>query len=166
MEVFSIKQKIIIILFISAILIYLTWPKTKTNIMNDIQQNKPFDVNITGEVVYPGTYTLYYEIGLEKLIEYAGGFTKYANKNINLNQIINKKTTIKIERDPNIIDKININTATYNDLINIPYITERIALEIIQTRNEKGYFKSIDDLLEVKYIGEATLEKIRPYIEV
>lgn len=160
------KQKILIILVISSILLYLTWPKPKPNIINSIENHKPFDVIVTGEVVYPGTYTLYYEIELEKLIEYAGGFTKYANKNINLNQLVNKKMTIKIERNPNIIDKININTATYNDLINIPYITERIALEIIQTRNEKGYFKSLDDLLEVKYIGEATLEKIRPYIEV
>ena len=36
--------------------------------------------------------------------------------------------------------------------------------DIIDYRNEYGRFTSAEDLLKIKGIGEATLEKLRPYI--
>ncbi len=66
----------------------------------------------------------------------------------------------------NIKDKININTATINDLMELPAIGEKLARVIIDYRNKKGAFKSINDLLKVKGIGKSKLEKIKNRITI
>ena len=57
---------------------------------------------------------------------------------------------------------ININTASVVELKELPDINKKIADAIISERP----FKSIDDLLKVKGIGEKKLEKIRDFITV
>ena len=59
---------------------------------------------------------------------------------------------------------ININTASKTELTLLPGIGESRAQDIINYRNEYGRFTSAEDLLKIKGIGEATLEKLRPYI--
>lgn len=59
---------------------------------------------------------------------------------------------------------ININTATLEELVLIPYIGPVLAQRILDFRNEIGSFQHIDDLLDVKGIGSKTLDKIREYI--
>lgn len=68
-----------------------------------------------------------------------------------------KKTSSKIS-------KININKAGVNQLKTLPGIGEKTALSIIEWRNKNGNFKSVYQLLEVKGIGNAKLEKIKQYI--
>ncbi len=60
--------------------------------------------------------------------------------------------------------KININTATKQELTNIPGVGLVKAGRIIALRKESGKFSSYDDLLAVKGIGEKSLKKIKPYI--
>lgn len=60
--------------------------------------------------------------------------------------------------------QININTATQQQLQELPYIGESRAKEIIKYRQKHGPFRSLDDLLEVNTIGEKSLEAIRPYL--
>lgn len=60
--------------------------------------------------------------------------------------------------------KININTATVDQLTLLPGIGPTIAQRIIAFRDENGPFLSIDDLTEVKGIGTGTLDNISPYI--
>lgn len=62
--------------------------------------------------------------------------------------------------------KININTATKDDLISLPYIGEVKALAIIDYRSANGPFGTVEDIVNVKGIGPKTLEKLRPYIKV
>ena len=60
---------------------------------------------------------------------------------------------------------ININRASARDLQLIPGIGPAMAQRIIERRQLRP-FTSAEDLLDVKGIGEKTLEKIRPYISV
>lgn len=60
--------------------------------------------------------------------------------------------------------KVNINSATAEQLVEIPGVGESTANRIIEKRKELGSFKSLDDLLQVKGIGEKKLEKMKPFL--
>ncbi|MCI0437585.1 MAG: ComEA family DNA-binding protein [Chloroflexi bacterium] len=67
---------------------------------------------------------------------------------------------------PALTAKININTATKAELISLPEIGETKAQAIIDYRQANGPFSTVDELLEVKGIGPATLEAVRDLVEV
>jgi len=58
-------------------------------------------------------------------------------------------------------DKVNINTATKEDLDKLPGIGPTLAERIIEFRTKNGPFKSIDDLQNVEGIGEKKLNNIK-----
>lgn len=62
--------------------------------------------------------------------------------------------------------KVNINTATKTELETLPGIGESTALKIINYRNEKGKFKSIEDIKNVSGIGESKFKNIKNLISV
>lgn len=59
---------------------------------------------------------------------------------------------------------ININTATLEQLQEIDGIGESKAKKIIEYREEKGKFTSIEDIMNVDGIGEKLYETIKAYI--
>lgn len=61
---------------------------------------------------------------------------------------------------------ININSATIDDLKNLPGIGESKAKQIIEYRNSNGNFKSIEDIKNVSGIGDALFNKIKTSIKV
>lgn len=62
--------------------------------------------------------------------------------------------------------KVNINTATVADLEALPGIGPAKAEAIVKYREEKGSFKSPEDLKNVQGIGDKLYEKISGEIEV
>ncbi len=65
-----------------------------------------------------------------------------------------------------LVHAININTATEAELVRLPRIGPAIARRIIRYRQQKGKFRSIDELIKVKGIGPKTLQHIRPYVTI
>lgn len=61
---------------------------------------------------------------------------------------------------------ININTASVRELQKLNGIGAVTARAIVNYREEHGNFCSADELLNVRGIGQATLEKLRPYVAV
>ena len=62
--------------------------------------------------------------------------------------------------------KININTATAKELELIPGVGPVTAKSIVAYRKKNGKFKSTKDLLNIKGIGEKTLKKMKPQLEM
>lgn len=62
--------------------------------------------------------------------------------------------------------KISINTATLEELITLPGIGEKTALKIIEYRDTYGPFWTIEDLKNVKGIGDKKFEKLKEFISV
>ncbi|MBN1300806.1 MAG: helix-hairpin-helix domain-containing protein [Melioribacteraceae bacterium] len=59
---------------------------------------------------------------------------------------------------------VNINTADFNLLLTLPGIGEKTAEKIIELRKRKNGFKSLDELLEVRGIGKAKLDKLKKFL--
>ena len=77
---------------------------------------------------------------------------------------INKSESNKKKISQNPLGIININIASKEEIMMLPYIGEVKAERIIQLRNEIGTFTSIKDLERVNGIGPKTLAKIQPFI--
>ena len=60
----------------------------------------------------------------------------------------------------------DLNTATLSDLTRLPGIGEKKGQAILDKRTELGTFQSVDQLLEVRGIGEGILARISPYVTV
>lgn len=62
------------------------------------------------------------------------------------------------------VKKLNINTATKDDLKMHPYLKWNLANAIVEYRNQHGAFKSVSELKKIVSIDDATFNKIAPYL--
>ena len=69
-------------------------------------------------------------------------------------------------KEPEVTFPVNINSATARELEALPGIGEVIAQRIIDYRNAHGPFRSVDELIHVKGIGEKKLADLKPYATV
>lgn len=65
--------------------------------------------------------------------------------------------------NPNLVQKINVNTATFNQFKVQPYLSYKQINALIQFRSQHGDFKSIDDLKKIVVLNEEIIRKIEPY---
>lgn len=77
---------------------------------------------------------------------------------------------VKVSKDADSVTdastfKVNINTATKEELMKLPGIGEQTAERIIQYRKLYGNFKRIEDIMNVKGIGQKKFEKIKRYLK-
>jgi len=61
---------------------------------------------------------------------------------------------------------INLNAATLDQLETLPGIGRKTAERIIEYRTKSGGFKRIEDLMNVKGIGEKSFLKLKPLVAV
>lgn len=65
-----------------------------------------------------------------------------------------------------IYDKVDINTGSFEELVDIPYIGEYTAANIIQYRQEHGVFTDIKQVKNVKGIRDKNYQRFYQYLKV
>ena len=85
---------------------------------------------------------------------------------LNLGIVLHDKDvlTIPTKTSAKQTNQISINTADLNTLLQIPKIGEKTAQAIIDYRNQYGLFKTLEDLMKVKGIGQAKFDFIKDKI--
>ncbi len=63
-------------------------------------------------------------------------------------------------------EKVNINTAGVDELVTLPGIGKAYAERIVEYRQKNGPFKKVEDVLNVRGIGEKTFERIRDRLTI
>ncbi len=61
---------------------------------------------------------------------------------------------------------ININTATVEQLDKLPGIGPKVAARIVEYRQKNGQFKKIEELMNVKGIGEKSFLKLKSQLTI
>jgi competence protein ComEA len=59
---------------------------------------------------------------------------------------------------------VEINSATWVEWLQLPEIGEALAHRIVDDRDERGPFRSVEDIGRVRGVGPKTLAKIRPFL--
>ena len=132
-----------------------------------------FSVVVEGEVYKTGTYTLNEGALMSDLIEAAGGTTNNADERAyyetavltsGMTYYIASKYDATDLCNASEIDKVNVNSDDATTLASISGITSTIANSIVTYRSENGLFSTLEDLLQIYGIGNATYRKIRNYV--
>lgn len=130
-------------------------------------------IGITGEVVKPGNYILDEGSTLQDLIDKAGGTNNNADDRayfLDLEVLANEEYYIPPKYDlkdvcsESPIEKVNINEADKESLLQISGFGEAVSTQLIAYRNDNGVFRRLEDIKNVSGIGNATFEKVKNYI--
>lgn len=177
------KIIILAIILISSLIIKCT-AKPNTKVIADDNKNKDVKtekledniiIDISGEIKNPGIYKMKGKVRLYEIIDKAGGLKEEANINsINQARYVKdgEKIIIPSSRNSQGMDKesisnennlVNINTASKEELLELPGIGEVTAEKIINYRDNNNFTK-IEDLKNVNGIGTATYNKLKDLI--
>ncbi len=138
-------------------------------------------VKISGDVVRPCVYGFCEPPDLKALLVRAGGLISVSDATWTSPGVLFKSgEDIYVrcrKRGPQIIQgemsafyritfgmPVSLNRETQEGLTAIPGIGWGIAKAIVRERNERGGFKSIDDILSIQGIGPSLYRKISPYL--
>lgn len=159
--------------------------------IEDVQEN--IFVEIKGEVLNPDVYELEKGSIVRDLILISGGLTEIGDTS-NINQarelqdgecivVLSKQEILDMKNSSNEIlkvdnvssfnvessfddDKVNINTASKEELKTLSGIGDGLAEAIISYREENNGFNTIDDIKNVSRIGDKTFGKFKDKIIV
>ncbi len=173
----------------------------KSIVKKDISNDK-YQVDIKGEINYPGTYKVDSNLRVIDVIKLAGDLTENADTSvINLSKKISDEMVIIVYSKEEVLDfkktkaiekqveekcienefgirndaciesgssdgKININTASEEELKNLSGIGEKKAKDIISYRDKNGPFNTIEDIMKVNGIGDSFFAQIKENITV
>ncbi|GAX89213.1 ComEA family DNA-binding protein [Effusibacillus lacus] len=138
-------------------------------------QSKPaseIKVDVKGAVQNPGVYSLSAGSRIVDAIQVAGGVTDEADlQSINLAQKLVDGGMVAVpakgdsssaaQAVPAKSDKVNINTATVEQLDTVNGIGSTRAQAIVQYREKNGPYQSVEDLLKIKGFGPKLLETLK-----
>lgn len=168
--------------------------KIENKIENNIENEKrKIVIHITGQVKNPGLVYLDEGARIADAIKEAGGSTKDAaldkvnlayvledgqkiyipNKNEKISEIqyiitdSGENVLKDTGKESNVkggIKKVNINSANQEELETLPGVGPALAVRIIEYRNSNGKFEKVEDVQNVKGIGDSKFTNIKEYI--
>jgi len=189
------KYKLYIVGFLVLVIlvgvVILLWQKKNSPKSSITKNSSEIRVDIEGAIKKPGVYVLKSEAILEDLVAQAGGVTENIDK-IRFAQEFNRaevlsdgqkiylpfagevagaatNNTSGSATESNTIQtagKINLNSATAEQLDTLSGIGPAYAARIIEYRQAHGGFKIIEEIMEIKGIGQKTFDKIKDQITI
>lgn len=141
-------------------------------------------VYVCGQIQAPGVYTIPEGSRVCDLFAKAGGFTKGAATDYwNQARLLKDGEMIYVpskeevkdrtfesggisEAKANTTKKVNINTASKEELLTIPGVGEAKASAILAYRQEHGSFSSLEELKKVDGIKDGVFSKMKDHIEI
>lgn len=142
------------------------------------KKEKVICVYVCGAVVNEGVYELPENSRVYEAIKKAGGLAPdAASSEINQAQILKDEDRLYVpsieetkggvsEGGQKSDGRVNINTASKEELMTIPGIGEAKADLIIKYRKENGFFSSVEDIMNISGIKEGMFNKIKDHIKV
>ena len=143
-------------------------------------------IQVTGKVKNPGTYTFSKAVTIAQVVARAGGLLSSLRavdqsawsqgqiENGRRIQIIVDSSGFASQRMAWMaVDlrlalglPLDVNQASVAELSQVPGINHKLAHGIVALRFRKGRFSKLENLCEVKGIGPATVNRLRPYLKV
>ncbi len=141
-------------------------------------------VEIEGEIQKPGIYLFHSPPTMKEVIERGGGFRETISLPVQLSsERLRTGTLMTIEKRlpgeihikigrmeaPKLLVfsiPLDLNRVSSEELLLIPGIGESLSQEIITYRQKRRGFRSVEELKEIKGIGEAKFQSIKRYFTV
>lgn len=135
-------------------------------------------VFVCGQVCHAGLYYIPSGSRVQDAIDAAGGLSEEASlETINPASYVNDGDKIYVPSKAEVISekyaieeaddgRININTASKEELMTLPGIGESKADSIIEYRNEHGGYNSIEEIKNITGIKDGVFQKIKDLIHV
>lgn len=167
------------------------WAETETETSTEEKKQKLIYVYICGAVHTPGVYPMPEGSRICDLFEVAGGLTKDAADSYwNQARILVDGEMIYVptrkeaeertveeraaaagiagitEKDNDEDGKVNLNTASKEELMSLPGIGEARALAILSYRQEIGGFSTVEELKQIAGIKDGIFSRIKDYIVI
>lgn len=153
-------------------------------VIEDAAATRPIVVDVRGAVAKPGVYELPAGARVQDAVNASGGLSEDADlSTVNLARRLRDGEMVRVAAmapnagtpspglaavsGPNTgggAAKININTATADELDTLPGVGPVTAARIIEFREQHGPYRSIDDLIHVQGISTRTVEGFRDLV--
>ena len=141
-----------------------------------IPENQEIAVDVRGAVSTPGVVVIAPGDRMIDVINAAGGFTPNADQPlVNLStRVVDGQIIVIPTQVPEVAEtgttlsqqKININTASVEELKELPGIGDVLAQRIVAYREFQGPFQQIDDLINVEGVSPTLVENLRDLVTV
>lgn len=150
------KNEIIAVLLFASISLIYRWQMPESTI-ETIEPALHITIYVEGNIQTTVTYSylptiddVFRDIGIDNIYHFDNSYVLHDQKVL----YIPMATTQEV---------VSLNTATIEELMQVPGIGPKTAASIVQYRTEES-FKVIEDIMKIQGIGEKTYYKMREYL--
>ena len=126
----------------------------------NLEEKKKISVEIKGEVEKQGVYEMDLGSTLEDLLKSAKPYPDADLSSFSLQKRLHHLELVVVKKKEE-KKLVSINSAGIEELTTLPGIGKTTAQKIIDYRQEKGSFLSLEEFMNVKGIGKSKYEKIK-----